>query len=263
MVFMRFAAPPATADVALHQRVIFQFTPGQNEKPRKVIFYAKGRRARLEGDAWRKKPTIIQFDKGVIVRLNPAKKTFTQIDLKDLENAAKGVSKIVKGLDEILSGKKPGRRKGRYRLEPTDVREKVSGFASRMYTVRRNGKGKIRAKVWITKESEGGREIYALQREITGVAANLLPLMDPKLIDELERVGGTAVKILLLGKTGAFGPVRTEMIVEKIGREPLKDSLFEVPPGYRENADSPGSIASKRKPSSLEKRLKALQKLFQ
>ncbi len=262
-VWLVAAAPPAGADVTLHQRFTVQFTPDRTETPRRVIFYGKGRRARFEGDAWRKKPTIFQFDKGLVLRLDPKKKTFIKVTLKDLENVLKDVEKIVKGVDEMLSGKKSDRRRARYRLKPTDVWKSVNGFRCRMYVVRRGKKNEIRAKVWITRESDAAKEYYALQREIANVAGNLLPPVDPELLDELERVGGTAVRIVLLGKSGLFGPIRTDMVVEKIDRRPLDDSLFEIPKGYRENADQKARDAdpTKRKPSALERRFKALQKL--
>lgn len=259
-----FVARPAWADVTLHQRVTFQFPADRSETLRRVIFYAKGRRARFEGDAWRRKPTIFQFDKGLILRLDPQKKTFTKVALKDLENVLKDVDKIVRGVDELL-GKKKTRPRPQYLLEPTGVREAVNGFQSRIYLVRRGDHDKVRTKVWITRESDAGKEIYALQREIANISANLLLPMDQRIFDELERVGGTAVRILLLGKTGAFGPIRTDMVVEKIDRRPLEDSLFAVPEGYREDVDlnNQKPDGMRRKPSALERRLRALQRLFQ
>ncbi len=259
-----WVAQPAWADVTLHQRVTFQFSGERSRAPRKVIFYAKGRRARFEGDGWRKKPTLVQFDRGLIVRLDPKRKTYTKILLSDLENVLKDVNKIIKGVDEFLAGGKSVRRKKGYRLEPTDERERVHGLEARMYVLRQGKKNKVQAKIWITGESDAGKEIYALQRDIAKVSANLMAPMDRMLFDELERIGGTAVRILLLGKVGAFGPVRTDWMVEKIDRRGLDDSLFEVPEGYREEKDPDAQWVggAKRKPSAIERRLRTLRKLF-
>ncbi|MBI2881747.1 MAG: DUF4412 domain-containing protein [Candidatus Tectomicrobia bacterium] len=256
------AAPPARADTTLHQRVTSQFSPDRSPVSRKVILYVKGQRVRLEGDAWRRKPTLILFDPGVIVRLDHEKKTYMKIALKDLENVLKDADKIVRGVDELMGGKE-SRPEPRYRLEPTDVHERVNGYLCRVYALRRDNRDKDRGRVWITQESDAGKELYPIQRKIAAVAANLLPSIDPKLLNELERIGGTAVRILLMGKSGPFGPIQTDLVVEKIDRRPLEDSLFQVPAGYREDAvpreQSPGG----RKPSALERRLKALEKLFQ
>ncbi|MFQ5915914.1 MAG: hypothetical protein ACE5JS_22290 [Nitrospinota bacterium] len=256
--------PSAWADVTLHQRVTLQFAGDRTETQRKVIFYAKGRRARFEGDAWRRKPTIIQFDRGLILRLDPRKKTFTKVALKDLGNVLKDADNIIRGVDELMSRKKAHTRR-RYRLKPVDVRVRVNGFLSRVYVARRDNHDKVRAKVWVTQESDAGKEVYAIQREIANVAANLLLPMDPRLLDELQRVGGTAVRILLLGKTGAFGPTQTDIVVEKIDRRPLDESFFDVPDGYSEDLDlrDPMPDGMRRNPSALELRLRALQKLFQ
>ncbi len=109
----------------------------------------------------------------------------------------------------------------------------MHGLNARLHLLRQGKKAKVRAKIWITPESDAGKEIYILQRDIAKISANLLAPMDRMLFDELERGGGTAVRILLLGKTGAFGPVRTDWVVEKIDRRKLDESLFEVPEGYR------------------------------
>ena len=256
--------PPLWADVTLHQRVTFRFLDARSRPPLKVIFYAKGRRARFEGDGWRKKPTIVRFDKGLILRLDPKRKAYTKIPIKDLEDILKGVTKIVKGVDEFLAGGKSTRRKKAYRLVPTAETDKVHGLDARVYLLRQGKKDKVRAKIWITPESDAGKEIYILQRDIAKISAHLLAPMDRMLFDELERIGGTAVRILLLGKTGAFGPVRTDWVVEKIDRRELDESLFEVPEGYREEKDPDEQTAGgrTRKPSAVERQMKTLQKLF-
>lgn len=245
--------PPVSADTTLHQRVTFRFPDDRSRPPLKVIFYAKGRRARFEGDGWRKKPTIIRFDKGLILRLDPNRNTYTKIPIKDLEEVLKGVKNIVKGVDEFLTGGKSTRRKKAYRLEPTDVTDKVHGLDARLHLLRQGKKNPVRAKIWITPKSDAGKEIYVLQRDIAKISANLLAPMDRMLFNELERVGGTAVRILLLGKTGAFGPVRTDWVVEKIDRRELDESLFEAPEGYREDQDPEEDRAGRqtRKPSAV------------
>ena len=254
----------ARADVTLHQRVTFRFRDARSRPPLKVIFYAKGRRARFEVDGRRKKPTIVRFDKGLILRLDPKRKTYAKIPIKDLEDVLKGVRNIVKGVDKFLAGGKSARRKKAYRLVPTAETDKVHGLDARVHLLRQGKKDKVRAKIWITPESDAGKEIYILQREIARISANLLAPMDPLLFDELERIGGTAVRILLLGKMGAFGPVRTDWVVEKIDRRELDKSLFEVPEGYREekDPDEPKAGGRRRKPSAVERQLKTLKKLF-
>jgi hypothetical protein len=96
----------ARADVTLHQRVTFRFRAARSRPPLKVIFYAKGRRAWFEVDGRRKKLTIVRFDKGLILRLDPRRKTYAKIPIKDLEDVLKGVRNIVKGVDEFLAGGK-------------------------------------------------------------------------------------------------------------------------------------------------------------
>ncbi|MFQ5692300.1 MAG: hypothetical protein ACE5IM_04565 [Nitrospinota bacterium] len=259
------AVPRAGADVTLRQRITLRFPQDATETPRRVVFYAKGDRVRFEGDAWRKKPTIFQFDKGLVLRLDPRKKTYTKVALKDLENVFKDTVRIVRGVDEMVGGKRTGGGNSPLRLKPTEIREPVNGFGARVYLLRGTRPDKPRVKIWITRDSDAGREVYPLQRKIANISANLLLSLDPRLYDELERVGGTAVRILVLGKVGAFGPIRTDMVVESIDRRPLDDALFEVPPGYRGDAGlkERNTHPNGRRPSAMERRLKALLKLFQ
>ncbi len=256
-----FSVSMAQADVSIVQRISLTFPYKPAITHQNLLFFTKGQRVRFEGNRWHKKPTIIQFDRLLILRLNTEEKTYIKIKIQDLQNLFNNKDKIVGGVDEILSGKKKLVNR-KYRFESSGRRDTISNKNTQMYWLR-GADQKIRAKAWIAKDIDAGKTIYPLQRKIIKLPINLLGPLNPTLLGELERIGGTAMRILFNEKEGVFGPIRTDIIVERIDQDFLDAAMFEVPANYREETLTRG-IAKKRdrELSLIERRLEIFRKLF-
>lgn len=253
--------PMAQADVTLVQRISLSFPYKSTNTHQKLLLFAKGQRVRFEGNRWHKKPTIIQFDRLLILRLNTEKKTYIKINILDLQGLFNDTDRIVGGVDEILSGKRKLMNR-KYQFEPSGHRDTIGNKNTQIYWLRGAGQ-KVLAKAWIAKDTDAGKTIYPLQRKIIKLPLNLLGPLHTKLLDELERIGGTAMRILLTEKRGVFGPTRTDIIVERIDRNFLDPALFEVPANYREETWSFDIDKNKNKKLlSIKHRLEIFRKLF-
>ena len=162
-----FSVSMAQADVSIVQRISLTFPYKPAITHHILLFFTKGQRVRFEGNRWHKKPTIIQFDRLLILRLNTEEKTYIKIKIQDLQNLFNNKDKIVGGVDEILSGKKKLVNR-KYRFESSGRRDTISNKNTQMYWLR-GADQKIRAKAWIAKDIDAGKTIYPLQRKIRQV----------------------------------------------------------------------------------------------
>lgn len=115
-------------------------------------------------------------------------------------------------------------------LQPTGRKEKINGFDTEEY-VHDNPTMKAQSHYWIAKDYPDGAEILKLMMAMqSGPAqqmAQSLGALSPSAFPGLPI--RTEVESHLMGK-----PSKTRMTITSITKEPVDDSVFAVPAGYRE-----------------------------
>jgi hypothetical protein len=185
------------------------------------VWYA-GRRMRLEaGDAPGGPAFLLQLDRGKAFRLDPAAKQATEIDLEALRSSAQ--------MDLSVAGDlMGGDEEGTARTTPLRTTKLIAGYNCAGYRIK---SGSASMELYLTEEIPLGIETFAELLEWTGANQSLRGILD-----EIRKLPGfpleTHSRVSVMGKIH-----ETRATVTKVKVGPQPPSLFEVPQGFKVQAE--------------------------
>jgi hypothetical protein len=218
---------PSSAGGGDFEGVIAMKMETENQKAAEVTYFRKGRHTRIEskfGDTPEGQTVMLWDLEGAkITTLMPARKMYMTMDLKETQEGLKeAAEKMKKDKGEEEETKFP-------KLTPTGKQETIAGYTCEHWLMGEKQDidmcvAKGLGYFGMGGQSRGGLDSFAFSPKLLAEAA-----AHPEWVKFLE---GGAFPLKLTMMEG--GKVKMNMEATKIERKSLDDSLFTVPPDYKE-----------------------------
>lgn len=243
-----------SADMVLSERTHVVGVPsaqGQMEasqKTRESTTYLQGKRIRTEteGRVW-----VLDFEKGMLITINPAAKTYTEMSLKDLKEAQKQAMEWMGGLraqmeekmktmtpeareamqkklDALPAGTFGEKKPAKISVKATGKKETINGFDCKEYEVYEDGN--LTTQYWLAS-SVSTKAFDAYQKELSQWLEGMGPLGASRLREwEYIRDHGFPIKVTRVKPS--VGEVSFDREILGVEEKSLDESIFQPPKDY-------------------------------
>lgn len=211
--------------------------------------YLEGKKIRTEteGHVW-----VMDFEKGLLITINPAAKTYTEMGLKDLKEAQKQAMQWMatlrqqmeekmkdmppeqketmrKRLDSLPQGMAGEEKPAKITVKPTTEKETINGFACKAYDVYEGDE--LTTRYWLT--SSVSTEVFdTYQEELKKWLEGMGPLGASRL-QEWEYIRGKGFPIKVTRMKPIAGKAAFNREILKVEEKSLSESLFQPPKDYK------------------------------
>ena len=257
VIFMLLAVHPSvgSADMVLSERTQLVGGPpmqGQTaagQRSRESTTYLQGKRIRTEteGHIW-----VLDFEKGMLLTINPTAKTYTEMSLKDLKEAQKQAMEWMGGLraqmeekmkkmppesreamqkklDSLPAGMFGEEKPAKITVKATGKKETINGFACKEYEVYEDGD--LTTRYWLAP-SVSTKAFDAYQKELSEWLEGMGPLGANRLREwEYIRDKGFPIKVTRVKPIA--GKVSFNREILRVEEKSLAEDLFQPPKDYK------------------------------
>ena len=244
-----------SADMVLSERTHLVGAPpvqGQMaaaQKSRESTTYLQGKRIRTEteGRIW-----VLDFEKGMLITINPTDKTYTEMSLKDLKEAQKQAMEwmsdlraqmeekmktmppeskaaMQKKLDALPAGMFGEEKPAKITVKATGKKETINGFACKEYEVYEDGD--LTTQYWLAP-SVSTKAFDAYQKELSQWLEGMGPLGANRL-REWEHIRDHGFPIKVTRVKPSAGKVSFDREILGVEEKSLDESLFQPPKDYK------------------------------
>jgi hypothetical protein len=223
-------------------------------RTRESTTYLQGKKIRTEteGRIW-----VLDFDKGVLLTINPSAKTYTEMTLQDLKMAQKQAMEWMaslraqmeeqmktmppeqqevmrKKLESFPKGLSEEEKPAKITLKATAERKEINGFACQAYDVFEDGERTTR--FWLTS-SVSTEAFDTYQEELNKWLEGMGPLGANRL-REWVHIRGKGFPIKVERLRPIAGKVAFNREILKVEEKSLSESLFQPPKDFK-RAEAP------------------------
>ncbi len=210
--------------------------------------YLEGKKIRTEseGHVW-----VMDFDKGLLITINPVAKTYTEMSLKDVKETQKQAMQWMetlrqqmeekmkdmppeqkeimrKRLDSMPQGMLAEEKPAKITVKPTADKETINGFACKAYDVYEGDE--LATRYWLT--TSVSTEVFdAYQEELKKWLEGMGP-MGASRLQEWEHIRGKGFPIKVTRLKPIAGKAAFNREVLKVEEKSLSESLFQPPKDY-------------------------------
>lgn len=244
-----------SADMVLSERTSLVGAPsvqGQtaaSQKTRESTTYLQGKRIRTEteGHIW-----VLDFEKGMLITINPTAKTYTEMSLKDLKEAQKQAMEWMSGLraqmeekmktmppeskaamqkklDSIPAEMFGEEKPAKITVKATGKKETINGFACNEYEVYEDGN--LATQYWLAP-SVSTKAFDEYQKELSEWLEGMGPLGANRL-REWEHIRDHGFPIKVTRVKPIVGKVSFDREILGVEEKSLDDSIFQPPKDYK------------------------------
>lgn len=244
-----------SADMVLSERTHIVGAPpmqGQMaaaQQSRESTTYLQGKRIRTEseGRIW-----VLDFQKGMLVTINPTDKTYTEMSLKDLKEAQKQAMAWMSGLraqmvekmktmspeareamqkklDSMPEGMFGEEKPAKITVKATGKKETINGFACKEYEVYEDGD--LTTQYWLAP-SVSTKAFDAYQKELSQWLEGMGPLGANRL-REWEHIRDHGFPIKVTRVKPSAGKVSFDREILGVEEKSLDEAIFQPPKDYK------------------------------
>ncbi len=253
-LLVAWSTPPASAGMVIREKTVMMGTPGMpggqqpGQKTRISTTYLQGKKIRTETGG---RVFILDFDKGLLITVNPAKKIYTEMSLAELKKAQEqamawmgtlreemekkmqGMSPdqraaMQKKLDSLPKGLFGDEKPAKITVKGTGKKKKIHGFPCKQYIVYEDGQATT--EYWVT-ESVNTKIFDDYQKELGKWMAGMGPLGMNRLA-EWDQMRGKGFPIKVVRLKPMFGKVSFDREVLSVEEKSLSKDLFTPPAGF-------------------------------
>lgn len=248
-------ASDAFAGLVFDEKVEFVRPAGEaggdrpSPRPRESTTYFQGKKVRTEtkGHVY-----ILDFEKKVMINLNPSTKTYSEMSLEDLKAAQNQAmewmknlraqmvqnmeklppesrAEMQKKLDSLPQSMFEPQKPGKITVKATGKKEKINGFDCQLYEVFENGEKS--ADYWVTK-SVSNKAFDMYQNRLGKWLEGMGPLAANRL-EEWESVRDKGFPIRVIRLKPTMGQIAFNREILRVEEKSLSESLFKPPDDYR------------------------------
>jgi hypothetical protein len=190
------------------------------------------------------KATILRYDKQIMIMVNSADQTYSEVSFADLEKMTKKASAKMdqkmaelqeklknmpedqrKMVEQMMGNKIPGaKNEPKLEVVKSGDTKKISGYSCSRYIVNRDGKEIL--SVWATKDVKGFKTIRKDLDEFQQRMAAMNPMMAKGTMEGLKKIDGFPIET-------DFGDTMKE-VVFKVETRSIPEKEFEIPAGFKE-----------------------------
>ena len=244
-----------SADMVLSERTHLVGAPSMQgqmaagQKTRESTTYLQGKRIRTEteGRIW-----VLDFEKGLLITINPTDKTYTEMSLKDLKEAQKQAMEwmktlraqmeekmktmspesraaMQKKLDSLPAGTFGEEKPGKISVKATGKKETINGFACKEYEVYEDGD--LTTQYWLAP-SVSTKAFDAYQKELSEWLEGMGPLGANRL-QEWEHIRDHGFPIKVTRVKPGDGKLSFDREILGVEEKSLDAALFQPPKDYK------------------------------
>ena len=244
-----------SADMVLKERTLLVGAPamqGQmaaSQKSRESTTYLQGKRIRTEteGRTW-----VLDFEKGLLITINAAEKTYTEMSLSDLKEAQKQAMEWMKNLraqmeekmktmtpearaamqkklDSLPAGTFGEEKPGKITVKATGKKETINGFACNEYEVYEDGD--LTTQYWLAP-SVSTKAFDAYQKELSEWLEGMGPLGANRL-REWEHIRDKGFPIKVTRVNPSANKLSFDREILGVEEKSLDKALFQPPKDYK------------------------------
>lgn len=244
-----------SADMVLSERTHLVGVPsvqGQKatvQQSRESTTYLQGKRIRTEteGHVW-----VLDFEKGLLMTINPTDKTYMEMSLKDLKEKQKEAMEWMSGLraqmeenmktmspeskaamqkklDALPAGMFGEEAPAKITVKATGKKETINGFACTEYEVYENGD--LTTRYWLAP-SVSTKAFDAYQKELSEWLEGMGPLGANRL-REWEHIRDQGFPIKVTQVKPSAGKISFDREVLGVEEKSLDESLFQPPKDFK------------------------------
>jgi len=248
------------ADMVLSERTHIVGAPSMqaqmaaSQQSRESTTYLQGKRIRTEteGRIW-----VLDFEKGLLITINPTGKTYTEMSLKDLKDAQKQAMEWMKGLreqmeekmktmspesraamqkklDSLPAGTFGEEKPAKITVKPTGKKETINGFACKEYEVYEDGE--LTTQYWLAS-SVSTKAFDTYQKELSDWLEGMGPLGANRL-KEWEHIRDHGFPIKVTRVKPSAGKLSFNREILRVEEKSLDEALFQPPKDYK-RAEAP------------------------
>ncbi len=227
-------------------------TQGQttaSQKTRDSTTYLQGKRIRTETE---ERVWVLDFEKGMLITINPTAKTYTEMSLEDLKEAQKQAMDWMSGLraqmeekmktmppeskaamqkklDSMPAGMFGEEKPGKITVKATGKKETINGFACEEYEVYEDGN--LTTQYWLAP-SVSTKAFDEYQKELSKWLEGMGPLGANRLREwEYIRDHGFPIKVTRVKPS--VGKVSFDREILGVEEKSLDESIFQPPKDYK------------------------------
>ena len=220
----------------------------EGSRTRESITYLQGKKIRTEteGRIW-----VLDFEKGLLLTISTAAKTYTEMSLVDLKEAQKQAIKwmdtlraqmeermkamppeqkaaMQKKLDSLPQGMSGDEKPVKITVKATGEQKKINGYPCKAYDVYEDGE--VTTQYWLATSIS--TEVFdAYQRELSKWLEGMGPLGVNRL-QEWEHIQGKGFPIKVTRLKPIAGKAVFNREIIKVEEKSLSESLFQPPKDY-------------------------------
>jgi hypothetical protein len=257
-VVILFAVRPSlgSAGMVLGEKTELGGLPVQGQGPvvpagqaRESTTYIEGKRIRTETGG---RVLVLDFDRGVLLTINPSDKTYSEMRLEDLREAQKQAMEWMKGLraqmEEKMKTMPPESREAMQKklqslpegvfgeekpakvtVKATGKQETVNGFDCKEYEVYEDGE--LATRYWLAP-SVSTKAFDAYQKELSEWLGGMGPLGANRLKEwDHVRDKGFPIKVTRVKPIAGQFSLNREIL--RVEEKPLDEALFQPPKEYK------------------------------
>jgi hypothetical protein len=217
-------------------------------RTRESTTYLEGKKIRTEteGRIW-----VLDFEKGLLLTINTAAKTYTEMSLDDLKEAQKQAMQwmdnlreqmeqsmkemppeqkaaMQKKLDSLPQGMSGDEKPAKIKVKATGEEKKINGYSCKAYDVYEDGA--VTTRYWLT--SSVSTEVFdTYQKELSKWLEGMGPLGVNRL-REWEHIQGKGFPIKVTRLKPIAGKVVFNREIVKVEEKSLSEDLFQPPKDY-------------------------------
>ena len=219
------------------------------QKSRESTTYLQGKRIRTEteGRVW-----VLDFEKGLLITINPTDKAYTEMSLKDLKEAQKQAMEWMnnlraqmeekmktmtpeareamrKKLDALPAGTFGEEKSGKITVKATGKDQTINGFACKEYEVYEDGE--LTTQYWLAP-SVSTKAFDAYQKELSQWLEGMGPLGANRL-REWEHIRDHGFPIKVTRVKPSAGKLSFDREILGVEEKSLDEALFKPPKDYK------------------------------
>jgi hypothetical protein len=226
--------------------------PGQRPEATRTsesTTYLQGKKIRTEteGRIW-----VLDFEKGLLITINTAAKTYTEISLNDLREAQKQAiewmetlraqmeermkamppeqkAAMQKKLDYMPQGMFRSEESAKITVKATGEKKKINGYSCEAYDVYEDGE--LATRYWLAS-SISSEDFDVYQKELSKWLEGIGPIGVNRL-QEWDHIRGKGFPIKVKRLKPIAGKMAFNREILKIEKKSLSESLFQPPKDYK------------------------------
>jgi hypothetical protein len=206
----------ASADLYWESEQVTQGVKGQPPGPSLMKSYYTDKASRIELPDG--KIMIMEYDKKLVYRLDPAAKTYSQMDMNEMAGSKKMANMPAeqrKMMESMMQS---------MQITPTEETKVINGYKCKKYMV---SFMMMNGEYWLSKDVKGYDELKAIGAKMAKSFENNPMLKQMNIAAMMDKLDGFPVQTV----TQVMGGTITNTLV-KVEKKSLSSDLFQVPAGY-------------------------------